>query len=125
MREIKFRAYDKHKKVMIYDYDQSVADIYDMILGEDINQKVYLIGRLNQTLMLSTGLLDKTGKEIFEGDIVSAFGTIDQIYWHVEAARFCLENKDVRDGLDDHLYLVVIGNIYENPELINREPEDE
>jgi len=72
-----------------------------------------------------TGLLDKSGKEIFEGDIVSnrihnysvAFGTYSGYH-----AGFYLHLKDSKYDIDypicPNLDLEVIGNIYENPELL-------
>lgn len=59
MRELKFRAYDKDDKVM-YEMDDvcTVTDVFN-------------IGQRYDTLMQFTGLTDKNGKEIYEGDIVT------------------------------------------------------
>ncbi|WP_449449540.1 YopX family protein [Streptococcus suis] len=73
----------------------------------------------NVIIMQSTGVFDKNGKEIFEGDVVNIFDEkLSKIYFSEGA--FCV---DVLNGgtplhvyLSEHLEL--IGNIYENPELM-------
>ena len=74
--------------------------------------------------MLFTGLLDKNGKEIYEGDIVEAAidlgpgGTFKKIFevtydsWGVNIQKWNYDNK--------FWYPTVLGNIYENPELIQK-----
>ncbi|MGN0192995.1 MAG: YopX family protein [Candidatus Gastranaerophilaceae bacterium] len=75
-------------------------------------------------LMQPTGLRDKHGKLIYEGDIVKIFhvsGTMqgkyffDVVEWNDLRCRFDTENYGIID--DDDVY-EVIGNIYENPELL-------
>ena len=81
------------------------------------------------TLMQSTGLHDKNGKEIFEGDIL-AFKTDDEvinlnIFWDEEHALFMFESKKYNEQellaelVEDNTYpFEIIGNIYENRELL-------
>ena len=80
-------------------------------------------------LMQSTGLKDKNGKEIFEGDIL-ACKTDDEvinlnIFWDEEHALFMFESKKYNEQeplaelVENNTYpFEIIGNIYENPELL-------
>ena len=80
-------------------------------------------------LMQSTGLKDKNGKEIFDGDIL-ACKTDDEVinlnvFWDEEHALFMFESKKYNEQeplaelVEDNTYpFEIIGNIYENPELL-------
>lgn len=79
-------------------------------------------------LMQSTGLTDKNGKEIFEGDILSIETDEEkvkvEVSWDNKHALFVFESKkyDERESLgelfEDNTYpFKIIGNVYENPEL--------
>lgn len=76
-------------------------------------------------LMQSTGLKDKNGKEILEGDIVDYKGRKALVSWHGSYASFIyrfVDELQKRNAEWNPLYLAymrceVIGNIYENPEL--------
>ena len=106
MREIKFKVWDrKHNRM-----SQSFS------LGRDSNNDfVYL---------QFTGLKDRNGKEIYEGDICKYLNiyTKNEI-WVVafEDAKFVLKKSPMRFDLGDvDIQCVeVLGNIYENPELCN------
>ncbi len=143
MRELKFRAYDKHKKLMIYDLDQSLGEIYNLSPGDWIHPLIWKIGQLNDSLMQYTGLKDKNGKEIYEGDIVKikAYVYNDAVfigevkygqhtlfnergYCGVETLGFYVTDNDSTyfispaDELTMFCEMEVIGNIWENPELL-------
>ena len=65
-----------------------------------------------------TGLTDKNEKKIFEGDIViSEYGTIGIVEWDNEECSFLVNIGDDYQMLTDSEY-VVIGNIYDNFELL-------
>ncbi len=81
-----------------------------------------LDGIVRWHVMQYTGLKDKHGKEIYEGDIVTlsydtnALGTIE---WAEEHGGFSIDwGSEVVYTLDV-VGLKIIGNIYENPELLN------
>jgi hypothetical protein len=83
----------------------------------------------NATIMQSTGLKDKNGREIFEGDIL-ACKTDDEvinlnIFWDEEHALFMFESKKYNEQeplaelVEDNTYpFEIIGKIYENRELL-------
>lgn len=80
-------------------------------------------------LMQSTGLKDKNGKEIFEGDILAIEtdeGILNvNIFWDSKHALFMFESKKYNEEdllaelVEDNTYpFEIIGNIHENPELL-------
>lgn len=80
----------------------------------------------NIILMQSTGLKDKNGKEIFEGDIVVYKDREAVVKWHGSYASFIyrfVDEMQERVSEWDPLFLAyhhfeIIGNVYENPELL-------
>lgn len=129
MRQIKFRAWDKKSNKMLQQTD-------DFTFNESGNEADdgWLWNAPGIELMQFTGLLDKNGKEIYESDIVkSKKGSIFIIkfdsgcFW-VELVKRSYEDKNSFFGdeftcasiMFEELECEVIGNIYENPELINQ-----
>ena len=130
-REIKFRAYDYEKKRMEFNVTPDPSRFAHLwvdcgISGEhrDGSDERY------SDLMQFTGLKDKNGKEIYEGDILKstpgwATFFIDDKREHISVVEFVGSGfKGNYSGtlynLDrlDMAYTEVIGNIYENPELL-------
>ena len=130
MREIKFRAWFEMEKKMVTHDRLSIS--YDNGEGftfafDDWGEK----GTLNYILMQYTGLKDKYGKEIYEGDIVSEKwqnplankAEDDRYLIEFEHGQYRLRDSKKRPGRDRFLFMQyqrveVIGNIYKNPELL-------
>ena len=90
---------------------------------------IFITGRKpDGVLMQSTGLKDKNGAEIFEGDIVKAVAFLKWIgivKYDTERAAFMLDGVNDTHTRDNYVYMSqfdddfeILGNIYENPELM-------
>ena len=139
MREIKFRLYDNISKSMKYQLS---------------NENTTLFWRLFETLpkcshpMQYTGLKDKNGKEIYEGDVLQFS---DKLEWYKgEVFKHSIRGKPVHEEIENnHIkypyerrvieipecyewmlseeiqrYWEVIGNIHENPELLKHKEDN-
>ena len=69
-----------------------------------------------------TGLKDRNGREIYEGDILrDEFDRVFRVYWVDGEARFAIRQKKRKTEyfmVISHIHPVVIGNIWDNPELL-------
>ena len=134
MRKIKYRAWDDINRIMYYNimvggFDDTVSlvfidDEWKNLSGEEI-------------LMQYTGLIDRNGKEIYEGDLLQRVQEVGYL-WKVKFGEWCDGSKssigfylerhpmitwndskyldiDIKKAIKS---LKVIGNIYENPELL-------
>jgi len=144
-REIKFRAYSKKVKKMFY----NIQETYDGLSEEKSGIDEDFVYRINCTscfvdwlkneemeIMQFTGLLDKNGKEIYEGDILKddvgdifevKFGELplsksgDCVCSYQAFYGKCYGQLGVSpmyDCQEIREWMEVIGNIYENPDLI-------
>lgn len=119
MREIKFRAWDGKEMKLAFDLSQ--------------NPKYWWEGNKDFPLMQYTGLKDSDKTEIYEGDILVIKGELYPFEIAEKAVvifadgSFLLENLKKDDGnylfnVIESCFTEVIGNIYDNPELLEVQP---
>lgn len=127
MREYKFRLWDKEKEIML---DVEKIDFHDCYYGGEMyvnttdgsdywNNELY-------SLMQYTGLHDKNGKEIYEGDILQIDIEKAWVMWNEKYGYFELVpigdyyfDSPVIGEAIEYIDSEVIGNIYDNKELLN------
>lgn len=113
MREIKFRAW--HVKYGI--------------IGNILNIAPYINTEADFKLMQYTGLKDKNAKEVYEGDIIkhNVDDMVGVVTYSAGLYRFVIENlaqtEIIADLCDYDFEPEVLGNIYENPELVSAKVE--
>lgn len=119
MRTIKFRAWDTNRKEM---KDVIFINWYDGYLWVDetpmTGHKLPIEGT---PLMQFTGLLDKNGKEIFEGDVIYSDQWTPTTYQVAfDQNTFYIAGADLHECADIKYAekFELIGNIYENPDLL-------
>jgi len=132
MSNIKVRAWDAEKKKMHYpsiistirgdsfSWDHRRSHLHDCMEWSNEDGFVW-----NPTVMLSTGLRDQTLNEIYDRDIIRTDGgVILEVRWQNDSAAFVAVSNGSSHihyfgrGINPD-YVEVIGNIYENQELLN------
>ena len=119
----KFRAWDSIKQVVVVE-QEFVTSTPDYVFVDHL------------IVMQSTGLLDNNGREIFEGDILKGENGNFAIHRHPTLGFYIIDSNNnecfIADGIDvgvkewnENLKYIsevfeVIGNVYENPELLGQ-----
>jgi len=119
MREIKFRAWDKKRNKWASRDNIQVNGVG--IIGWQFGYEYQMCSHTDFDLMLSTGLKDKNGKEIYEGDILSMHKGQYNSQVIYDTDQFVADHignggsESITTWIED---CEIIGNIYENPELL-------
>ena len=134
MREIKFRAWDKRDNEMFY--SSMYQDKTSMVFG--LSSFLAECSDIEETLMQSTGLKDKNGVEIYNGDIVIVENynhhgknpkKVMFVYYDNLTAQYCTKIEKTNFKIGDLIMenqplffahsIEIIGNIYEHSHLLD------
>ena len=110
-RELRFKAWNGK---------ELISDLY---LGLENELKIYIHSCIGYEFIQFTGVEDKNGVDIYENYIVKHENLTKNylVKYDIEEARYYLHNDTVKlkRSLRKSMRLEVIGNIYQNPELLN------
>lgn len=121
----KYRAWDRvEKKFVEHFFITDNGLICNMEKPTSDSKLLIPIEKSELILMQSTGLVDKNGKEIFEGDIVRFFDSLYTVFYDIKEGCYRLKPHDDRWVVDymssfsSEESFEIVGNIYENKECL-------
>lgn len=122
----RYRAWDSAKKEMFKDtFAITESGQVVVVEQESVASSPDYVFVDHLVIMQSTGLVDKNGKEVFVGDIIKCTrGCLHEVYIEKEyggtyfGGMPAVYLKDLREGYAWTEHEEIIGNIYENPELL-------
>ena len=121
MREILFRGKRVDNGEWVYGLLCRVGDTYANIVEKSTEVMCTV---LTNTIGQFTGGVDKTGKKIFGADIIQGICNltgeliIGYVEYHPQTMKYCVHSKDNIVSLYQCRNIKVIGNIHDNPELL-------
>ena len=116
MREILFRGWDEKNKEMV--------DNINLLFSNHLNDCFEEYEECGLKIMQYTGLKDRNGKEIYEGDVLDHPMQGKRVVYYPFNERVASYGlREISTGMcstlqDSHRVYEIIGNIYENPELL-------
>jgi hypothetical protein len=112
-RDLMFRCWDKRHKEMFYsNHEKRLATFFDLFAGECCTE----------IIMQYTGLKDKNDKEIYDGDVVKADNMFpSEVIFEYGTFRFKGGSPSIVEDWHYYSDFEVIGNKYQNPELLGSE----
>lgn len=132
-REIKFRLWSKISKKFIETNNPNLEFVINnngyLYSIENFYGEIYVLPQMDIEVLQFTGLQDRNGKEIYEGDILKYNFPYDERLKHISLVKFVETEASfgLKDIYGDEIplyriaannYFEIIGNIYENPELL-------
>ena len=134
MREIKFRAWHKEKNIMVYDNEDDTYGYWDGCCNSNVGMENTILNSKwykQYNFMQYTGLKDKNGKEIYEGDILRIKNSLIELEGEVifDTIDIAFEVYDKENDCKEMLWYTnkefeVIGNIYDNKDLLEKGKEE-
>ena len=134
MREILFRGKLKDKDEWIGEWIEGIycPCYWDLYMRRVEKPRIIILSNkgktdglwrevIPETVGQYTGLTDKNGKRIFEGDIVRYEDDIGYVIYNGDDARFLVDSPNMYISMDYSNEFEVIGNIHDNPELLGGE----
>ena len=109
------------KKIGVIDEDWKFQLLNFISADYTLTDWANFYGLENYIVMQYTGLKDKNGREIYEGDIVKRVDGTTRllIVWYKSGFHFAWTEKEISSPVSNPSYFEVIGNVWENKELLN------